>query len=503
VSRSYVAAPSRRDGHALHGFFRKNAVIGIAEIVGRVPLVFTAGYIAKTLGPSVYGNWALVITYSGLLVSVVSLGLPVSLSRLASVDTAPHARGYLNVALRASVVAMVPIALLTLATLPWLARAIGLGPGLSWLLLIGCLVAIVNGFEALLDAYFKSRELVVRQSTFVLVRSCIEVVSIVLVFSGTLHVGGLHGAKLLVLYAALNTALKVVTYPLLVRVRAPRAQVPPRPERRTFIRYGFPMIPAGIVVFLTAQGDRLVLGHLFDKHQLGVYAFGGAIAAYMAYLGYAINPLLLPRASALHDAGEFEGVQRLFAQSQRVYLVLYAVAVSGLVLFSKEIIQLTAGKAYVGSEVVLVVLGAAVGLEALLGIFQWVFHLARRPGHVLWFNLGYMALNIAGVIVAASFGGPGTVAVTVLVTVAVLNAARYAIARRMLPVRLEATTVLGLLGLGCLLVPGFVFARHWPLEWRAALGVAVAGSCAAVGAAVVRSFSSLPAPASVSVGPPG
>jgi O-antigen/teichoic acid export membrane protein len=503
VSGSQVVAPARRDVRPADGFFRKNAVIGMAEIVGRIPLVFTAGYIARTLGPSVYCNWALVITYSGLLVSIVSLGLPVSLSRLASVDTAPRARGYLNVALRASAVAIVPIALLTLVTLPWLARAIGLGPGLAWLLLLGCLVAIVNGFEALLDAYFKARELVARQSTFVLVRSCIEVLSIVLVFSGTLHLGNLHGAKLLVLYAALNTTLKVVTYPLLVNIRAPRAEVPPPADRRTFVRYGLPMIPAGLVVFLTAQGDRLVLGHLFDKHELGVYAFGAALAAYMAYLGYAINPLLLPRASALHDAGDIGAVQRLFAQSQRVYLILYTAALAGLVLFSREVIELTAGKAYAGSQTVLIVLGAAVGLEALLGIFQWVFHLARRPRYVLWFNIAYMALNITGVIVAASFGGPAAVAVTVLVIVAVLNVARYAIARRMLPVRLEATTVLGLLGLGCVLAPGLVLARGWPLEWRAVLGVAIAGACAMVGAAAVRSFTALPSPAPTSVGPPG
>jgi O-antigen/teichoic acid export membrane protein len=487
----------------LHGFFRKNTILGVSEILGRIPLIFTAGYVARSLGPPVYANWALVVTYAGLLLSIVTLGMPVSLSRLASVATPSRARGYLRLALRLSVVAMAPVALLTLILLPWLTRAIGLTESLDWLLLLGCLLAAVNGLETLLDAFFKARELVARQSTFVFVRSCIEVASILLVFSGTVHVRGLNGAKQLILYVAFTTALKLIVYPVLVLFRAPATETPPRSERSTFIRYGLPMIPAGLVVFLTAQGDRLLLGHLFAKKELGIYAFGAAIASYMAYLGYAINPLLLPRASTLHDAGDLHAVRQLFDQSQRVYLTLYVIAVSGLVLFSREIIQITAGKAYLDSQVVLIVLGSAVGLEALLGIFQWVFHLARRPTYVLWFNVAYMAVNIVGVIVAASFGGPSAVAGTIFGTVVVLNIVRYAIARRMLPVRLEATTVAALLGFGGLLVPALVLVRGWPLAWRGVVELVVIGACAAFAVAVVRNFSSLPPPGPASTGPPG
>lgn len=479
----------------MNGFFRKNAVIGIAEIVGRIPLVFAAGYVARSLGPDVYGNWALAVTFAGLLISVVSLGLPVSLSRIASVDTPERARGYLYLALRFAALAMVPVALLTLATLPWLADAIGIGRDLKWLLLLGCAIAVVNGVEALLDAYFKSRELVARQSLFVVTRSCIEVASILLVFSGTISVGGLRGTKLLVVYVAFATALKLVAYPLLVGVRAPRPEAAPRPDRTTFLRYGIPMIPAGLVVFLTAQGDRLVLGHLFEKDQLGVYAFGASIAAYMVYLGYAINPLLLPRASALHDAGDLVGVQRLFAQSQRVYLVLYALVLSTLVFLSKEVIDLTAGSDFLGGQVVLVLLGAAVGLEALLGIFQWVFHLVRRPSYVLWFNVGYMALNISAVLVAAALGGPAAVAGTVLGTVLVANLVRYRLTRRLLPIRLEPTTVVGVVSLAGLIAFWLAVARDWQLEWRALAALAVAALCAVAGVGVVRDLAAgLPPP---------
>jgi O-antigen/teichoic acid export membrane protein len=453
----------------VNGFFRRNAVIAVAEILGRVPLVFTAGYVANSLGPRVYGSWALVITFSGLLISVVGLGLPVAVSRFASVASAGLARSYLRLALVLSLGAIVPVAALTALAMPWLAEAIGLPHGVAWLLLLGCLIAGVSGVEALLDAYFKSREAVGRQTLFVVSRSCIEVASILLVFGRIVPVDGLHGTKLLLPYALLNSGLKLVVYPWLVLVRAPEAEPAPRGDRRTFLRYGVPMIPAGIVVFLSSQGDRLVLGHAFSKHDLGIYAFGSALATYMTYLGYAINPLFLPRASVLYDAGDVDGVRRLFRQSQQVYLALFAFALCTLILFAPEIIDFTAGRAYGGSKAVLVVLSAAVGLEGLLGIYQWIFHLVRRPTLVLWFNIGYMAANIVAVIVAASQGGPSTVALAVLATVVTANVVRYLIARRQLHVPIERATVAGLAVLGAGLVPTSVAAAQ--LSVAARLGV--------------------------------
>lgn len=460
-----------------HGFFRKSAVIGVAEIFGRLPLIFTAGYVAKSLGPSAYGNWALVLAYQGLLISVVSLGLPVSLSRLASVATAARARGLYTLSLQLTSAVMIVLAVVSfLARFP-LADLVGLQHALAWLLAVGCVVAVTTGFEGLLGAYLKSRELASRYALSVVARSCIEVTAIYLVFGGVVHVGNLHGAKLLLLYAAFVTVLKIAIYPLFVLVGSVRGERPSRAERSVFLRYGLPMIPAGIVVFLTAQGDRLVLGHLFDKHQLGLYAFGAAVSGYMTYVGYAINPLLLPRASALHDAGDDTSVRALFVQSQNVSMALYASGVAMFILFSHEIIRITAGHAYYKTANVMILLAAAVGLEAVLGIFQWVFHLVRKPRYVLWFNLGYMFLNVGMVVAGALVGGATTVAAFVLVSVIAANVARCAVARRLLAVDVAKATAVGLLVLAAL-SPALAACRDLAFGVRVLIfALLVAGFC--------------------------
>src|SRR4051812_5751222 len=283
----------------MKGFFRKNAVLGFAEIFGRLPLVFAAGYVAKTLGPEVYGNWALVLAFTGVLVMFASLGLSSSLSRLASVATPEQARGYLGMALGMSVLTTLACGAPVAGLHNPLAHVFGLDDDVAWLLIPGAALALVGVTESLLDGYFKSRILVARGSLFILIRSLIECFAIISVFGGYISVPGIDGVELLALYVVINMTLKFIAYPFLVRFRAPPAERAPAEQRRTFLQYGLPMIPASIVVFLTAQGDRLVLGHLLSKEALGVYAFGASLAAYMMYIGYATNPLLLPRASVM------------------------------------------------------------------------------------------------------------------------------------------------------------------------------------------------------------
>jgi O-antigen/teichoic acid export membrane protein len=451
----------------VQGFFRKNATIGLAEIAGRIPLIFIAGYVARKLGPATYGNWALVITYAVVVASVVTFGLPIAISRLGSVARAGTAKAYLRMGLRWSVIGFAAVTVVTLVARPWIAEALGMSKDRSWLLPLGCLIIAISGIEGLLQAYFPARELVARQSLFVLLRSVIEVVSILFGFSGAVHISGLSTTTSnLLVYLLTSLFLKSLVYSALVLFRAPKQEGLDPPERRTFLRYGLPMIPAALVALLMVQGDRLALGHLFDKDQLGIYAFAASLAAYVAVLGYIVNPLLLPRASKLHDAGDHANVGRLFRRSQQVYFGLYALVVSILVLFSHEIVDITAGQKYAASGLVLIILAASVGLDGLLGIFQWVFQLAKRPAYVLWFNVGYMLLNIVGVLIGAWIGGPVAVAIGILVTTVIANTVRYGISRHLLPVPIEPRVVAGLLALTLFSLFGWYVARDWAFGLR-------------------------------------
>src|SRR3954454_7588103 len=84
----------------MSGFFRRNAILAAIEVGGRLPLLFTLGYLASSVGPDVYGDWALVLATVGVVSSVAALGLTSSISRLTPGETPEEAKGYLVYAVR-------------------------------------------------------------------------------------------------------------------------------------------------------------------------------------------------------------------------------------------------------------------------------------------------------------------------------------------------------------------------------------------------------------------
>jgi O-antigen/teichoic acid export membrane protein len=199
----------------------------------------------------------------------------------------------------------------------------------------------------------------------------------------------------------------------------------------------------------------------------------------MIYVGYAANPLMLPTASKLHDGGDDEGVAKLFADSQRVLVALFVAAVAGIVLFTPEIVKLTAGDAYLGTQTVMIVLAIAVGLDAVFGIYQWIFHLVRKPHYILWFSLVYMTLNLVAVFAAGVAGDTTLVAFAALAVVLVANTARFVIARRFIPIRMTTGAAVGLAAFFVALIPMVLVVRDMSLAARIPVGLALFGAVVA------------------------
>jgi O-antigen/teichoic acid export membrane protein len=458
-------------------FFRKNVFIGSAEILCRIPLVFTAGYLARAVGPEIYGSWILVLVFQGLLTSLVGLGLSSSLSRLASVCEPEKARGYLLFAFMVSGIALLLAVPLTLLLRSWLGVILGLTSNMYWLLIPGLMLTATAAAEGLLDAYFKAREKITRQILFILMRTLIEVSVVFVVFVTRVIPLKDNLAALLAVYATMVLGLKVLIYPWLL-MRDDRSLKKPDPgERQSFVRYGLPMIPTALVIWFVSQGDRLILGHIVEKQALGIYAFGATLASYLVYLGYAIYPLLLPRASRLYDSGDYAAVKKLFGDSQYVFLALCFGALFMITLFSQEIILFTAGSGFMGAANILIILSVAIGLEQLLGIYQYIFHLVKKPSFVLYFNLLYAALITLGVIIAARLGGVNLVPWALLVAVLVSNIVRYIVAQRQIVLPVQPGLLVCIAGAALLLASAAFVARDMTVLSRIGIfGSMVIGS---------------------------
>jgi O-antigen/teichoic acid export membrane protein len=446
----------------------KNLAVGAAEILGRLPLLLTTGILARSVGAEAYGSWAVILVFQALAAAVAGLGLGSSLSRLAAVADAPLARGYLGVAARACLLPLAVVAGVTLTLDGALTRLLGIDPGMRPLVAAAALLVAMTVAEGLLSSYFKARTQAGHYFAFVLVRTAGEIVAVVVVFR---LAAPQAPATQLLRYLLLLCGIKAAGYSVLAAYRTGTASAVPDALRTEFLRYGLPMIPAVFLSWFTLQGDRLLLAHLADTASLGRYAFGASLAAYFVYVGYAVFPLMLPQSSRLHDAGDTEGLRRLFATYQQAMLAAYVAALGAVLPFARDAVVLLAGAAFESAAVPLAVLALAVCVDRVFGVYQYVFHLVKRPSWILWLSLVNAAMMAAAITSATLIGGVGAAPWALLLACVLFNAVRYAITSRYLQLPPPATVTVGVaavIALGCL-APAGVWS--WPLPARAGLAV--------------------------------
>ncbi|MFA7428601.1 MAG: lipopolysaccharide biosynthesis protein [Rhodospirillaceae bacterium] len=446
-------------------FLRRSALIGGSEVVFRLPLLFTAGWVARGVGSEAFGAWALILLYQSVLATMVSQGLPTAVSRHASGASAADAAAIGRRAFGRMSMTWLLAVLATAVLLPVATRALGLPQDTAWLLLPACAIALTAITEGLLDAFFKARELVGRQIALQAGRTLIEM----------LVVGGLFVANLgslwlstpeewLLAYIASATALKGLLY-MVLRLPAIRGDARSAPldrERwRGMVQFGLPVAASGLVSTVAGQGDRLLVSFVIPAQDLGTYAFASMLALNMHMLGSAVFALVLPRAARAHDAGQTAVVRRLFHESQCLFLAVWIGAMSVVGLLSREIILITAGAEFIGGAIFLALLSLAWGLEQFLGVYRWLFHLVGKTGWLPYLT-GLQALLILSAIAvgAATAGGLGA-AFGSIAGVMAANGLQFALAMRVCPM-LPSRRLVAASAASLVLIAGLVWLGSGP-----------------------------------------
>ena len=170
----------------MNSFFRKNTLIGLAEIICRLPLVFTVGYLARSVGAETFGNWALILAFQVFIVGVTGLGLSSSVSRFVPASKLEEAAAYLRYAFVLCLGPILIAGVLTYIFRAPIGKLLGVTMELYWLLPMAVLLAASSVADGFLDAYFKARMAVGRQIVSYAARTLIEVVAVGLVFVVTL-----------------------------------------------------------------------------------------------------------------------------------------------------------------------------------------------------------------------------------------------------------------------------------------------------------------------------
>ncbi|KAA0893324.1 flippase [Oryzomonas rubra] len=176
------------------------------------------------------------------------------------------------------------------------------------------------------------------------------------------------------------------------------------------LRTGWPVLLAGIISMVGLRIDQVILGQLADSKEVGIYAAAVRVAEVWFFIPSAVIASVFPSIIRAKEVDEAEFYNRL----QKLYNVLafvgYAVAVP-VTFLAGIIIHLLYGKAYATAAPMLVILIWS-DLFINLAMARGTFLLAMNWTWILfWVNVASAVVNIAlNFFLIPKYGGVGAAA---------------------------------------------------------------------------------------------
>ena len=330
-------------------------------------------------------------------------------------------------------------------------------PLLSTLIPIGSLAVAILGFHST-SLYSLRRRL--RLTPLVFTEVGAQIVSVTVMVAWAVW----RPSVWALLSGAIVTALVTTIGSHLLRVGYRNHFEWDRGSVRALLNFGKWLAGSSMLTFLSAQGDRLLLGHFLGTTRLGVYSVAVLLSgAFGEAISRIASGVLFPAYSRAHQ----EGVQRL----RQVYLktrlsvdALVMPALGALSVLGAHIVALLYDPRYRDAGWMLQVLSVRIALGAIVAPCQYVLFAVGEPRYGFYLNLARaLWLVIAVPLGFHYFDVLGLVWAVALCELAALAVALPAVARRVSAGR-ELVAPL-LFGTGALL--GLLLRRaleqHWPL----------------------------------------
>jgi O-antigen/teichoic acid export membrane protein len=395
---------------------RDVVILMLPQIVTLLTGFVTIILIARGLGRSGLGQYALVLSLAGVALSLSDLGIGQTAIRfasraLAAGDTAAQ-YAVLRWAFRMRVTLAFGVTAIFFAGAPLIARFWG-EPAMTGLLRLGLVSGIFSALAAVPGVYFQSQKRFDRNATVAITQTLIT-------FLGILVIAwfGLWSVEVVLIATLVGTAVGATIFLLIIPGEAiiPRRRLawtdlrlhrlfsrPPAgafqatAEERdadvtTFAAYN---LVSSVIVMVIMRADVWLMGAFLDKGSVGIYAAGARLAIPLVVLHAAITSALWPRAAAKLPLEESITMLRVSFWMGTVVAAAAAVYALGVPLLAPILF----GSEYQGSVLLGQVLSLRYALALLIApisVMGYSFGMVRE---YWWINI-LQLLTVVGIMLA-------------------------------------------------------------------------------------------------------
>lgn len=148
------------------------------------------------------------------------------------------------------------------------------------------------------------------------------------------------------------------------------------------LRYGVPIVPSSLAVWVFMSSDRVLLSNLSSLQQVGLYALANQIASLLNLVISALQQAWTPQAVQIYETQPEQAAQ-VYGRVLSYILIVFGLLCVGVSAFGREIVTLLSSAAYYDAA-------AAVGPLAL-GFFAYASAQITHLGIVLKKKTVYLA----------------------------------------------------------------------------------------------------------------
>jgi O-antigen/teichoic acid export membrane protein len=365
-------APTR--AQSARFFLGDTAVVFGAQVLTKLRGLITLPLLVRGLGTEAFGTWSQTLAFTVLVTAIVGLNLHLSLIRFVASDRTKAGVAYSTTLFASVVVATALCATLGALASPRLTDAL-IGTPDRRVLWVALAIVVTTTVRNLNLNLYRATDRIRLRSLIDLLGSMIELSAIFVVFS--LGLGLIEAFEAL---AVIGLVVAVAT-----TVHANRVAPLRRPDSAQLtaaLRYGAPLVPASVALWVLDRSDRFVISHYLTQAEVGIYSAHYAIGSLILFVQGPIQMALVPKVMQLWDKDR-ETASQYVAYSFRVYAMIAMLFVVCAPLLSPTLFRLVANEEIARHcRLNVLLIAGGTSLTGLAIIETCGLYAARRTGTV-------------------------------------------------------------------------------------------------------------------------
>lgn len=160
---------------------------------------------------------------------------------------------------------------------------------------------------------------------------------------------------------------------------------------KKILNYGFPLIGAGIAVWILNSTDRYFLAHYVDLSAVGIYAVGAKLGAIIGIFGGALQLAWGPYAL---DIQYEKNAKQIYSKAFQLYFYLNILLIFGISMFSIDILKVFTQPDFYSAKAVVPFLCASVFFTNAYFLVSIGINITKKVQHTVWITLAAAFFNI-------------------------------------------------------------------------------------------------------------